>query len=131
QPPATHLTGEVLLPAGTRMSLKLSPLGEGEFQVEFDVQEPGEYVVRVNDPLGGDAAEASFRTANVSAERRSAVRDTVLQQQLAALASPRFGVAGRSYDLTSVANLPAEIYVPDEVETYQERIPLWNTWAAF
>ena len=62
---------------------------------------------------------------------RSAVRDVALERQLADLRSPRFGVAGRSYDLASVGRLSDEIFVPDEVESYPERIPLWNTWAAF
>ena len=136
-PPQTQLAGELLLPenatagAARSVPLKLSPLREGEFQTEFEVQEPGEYVVRVNDPLGGEAAELSFRAANVSAERRSAVRDVVLQKQLADLMSARFGITGRAYDLADVDRLATEIYVPDEVETYSERIPLWNTWAAF
>ena len=45
--------------------------------------------------------------------------------------SARFGITGRAYDLADVDRLATEIYVPDEVETYSERIPLWNTWAAF
>ncbi|MGC3972287.1 MAG: hypothetical protein QM775_34590 [Pirellulales bacterium] len=59
------------------------------------------------------------------------MRDVALERQLAALRSPRFGVAGRAYDLQTVSRLPEEIFVPDEVESYPERIPLWNTWAAF
>jgi hypothetical protein len=36
----------------------------------------------------------SFRVTNLSAERRSAVRDAALERELAALKSRRFGVAG-------------------------------------
>ncbi len=137
QPPLAQLSGELLLPGagetsdGGRMPLRLSPLREGEFETEFEVQEPGEYVIRVLDPLSNEQVDAGFRVTNVSAERRSAVRDVALERQLAELRSPRFGVAGRSYDLASVARLADEIFLPDEVESYPERIALWNTWAAF
>lgn len=142
----SQLIGELILPIGAaggavdpatgtaaapRKSLRLSQFREGEFQTEFDVQEPGEYVVRVADPLSKEQTDESFRVANLSAERRSAVRDTALEAQLAALESPRFSVAGRRYELSDVDRLPDEVYLPDEVETYTERLPLWNSWPAF
>jgi hypothetical protein len=135
-PPLAQLSGELLPPGAGEggagaTPLRLSPLREGTFQTEFEVQEPGEYVVRVLDPLSNEQVDASFRVTNVSAERRSAVRDVALERQLAGLRSPRFAVTGRAYDLRTVASLPSEIFVPDEVESYPERIPLWNTWAAF
>ena len=139
--PGPQLTGELIAPAGAmpggadgagpRTTLRLSQFREGVFQTEFDVQEPGEYVVRVVDPLSNEQVDESFRVANLSAERRSAVRDTALEAELAALESSRFSVAGKRYELRDVGRLPDEIYLPDEVETFTERLPLWNTWPAF
>ncbi len=139
--PATQLKGELILPGGAtsggaknstaRSPLRLSQLRDGEFQAEFDVQEPGEYVVRVQDPLSNENSDAGFRVTNVSAERRSPVRDAALEQQLASLRSERVGVAGKRLELVDFERLPEEIFLPTETESYPERIALWNTWGAF
>jgi hypothetical protein len=143
--PMTQLKGELILPSGAsaagsatgskstapRSQLRLAQFREGEFQVEFDVQEPGEYVIRVQDPLSSEQTDAGFRVANVSAERRSPVRDAALQQQLASLRSERLGIPGKQLELADFDRLPQEIFVPSETESYPERIALWNTWGAF
>jgi hypothetical protein len=68
---------------------------------------------------------------NLSAERRSAVRDAALEKELASLKSRRFGVAGNVYSPATFDRLPAEAFVPQEIESFPERIALWNTWEAF
>lgn len=138
--PQAVLMGELIAPEGAggaaaasggRRPLRLAQFREGQFETEFDVQEAGEYVVRVFDPLAEEQIDVAFRVANLSAERRSAVRDVSLERELAALKSGRFGVAGKSYEPATAARLVDEIFVPDEVETFPERIALWNTWFAF
>lgn len=136
--PQAVLTGELIEPEGTtaaasggRRPLRLAQFREGVFETEFDVQEAGEYVVRVFDPLAEEQTDVSFRVANLSAERRSAVRDVGLQRELAALKSERFGIAGKIYEPATAQQLVDDIFLPDEVETFPERIALWNTWSAF
>lgn len=143
--PITQLKGELILPgagpapgaggaptsSAPRTQIRLAQFRKGEFQAEFDVQEAGEYVIRVQDPLSSEQTDAGFRVANVSAERRSPVRDAVLEQQLASLRSPRLGIPGKRFDLVDFDRLPEEIFIPSETESYPERIALWNTWGAF
>ena len=137
-----HLAGELILPGASdvnaatpagdlRRPLRLSPLREGVFETEFEVQEAGEYVVRVLDPLADEQIDVSFRVTNLSAERRSAVRDVALQLELANLPSERYGVTGKAYETSEVGRMVEEIFVPDETESFPERIALWNTWFAF
>jgi hypothetical protein len=134
--PQPQLTGELIAPSGTGAAkppkkIRLSQFRDGVFQTEFDVEEPGEYVVRVADPLSGEQVDAGFRVANLSAERRSAVRNVALETELAALKSERFGVTGERFDETEASRLPERIFVPEEAESSIERLPLWNTWPAF
>jgi hypothetical protein len=138
--PQAVLNGELIPPegaanaaggAGGRRPLRLAQFREGVFETELDVQEAGEYVVRVFDPLAEEQIDVSFRVANLSAERRSAVRDVSLQRELADLKSEHFGVTGKSYEPAGIDKLVDDIFVPDEVESFPERIALWNTWFAF
>ncbi|MCE9604529.1 MAG: hypothetical protein K8U03_06440 [Planctomycetia bacterium] len=145
QPVLTQLKGELILPgagpagasptaaknSSPRSQIRLAQFREGEFQTEFDVQEAGEYVIRVQDPLSNEQVDAGFRVANVSAERRSPVRDVVLEQQLSSLRSERLGISGKRIELADFERLPEEIFIPNETESYPERIALWNTWGAF
>jgi hypothetical protein len=134
--PQPQLTGELIAPSGVAAGkppkrIRLSQFRDGVFQTEFDVDEPGEYVVRVADPLSNEQVDSGFRVANLSAERRSAVRNVALETELASLKSERFRVGGKRFDETEAARLPEEVFVPDEAETSIERLPLWNTWPAF
>lgn len=114
-----------------RRPIRLTPLRDGVFEAEVEVQEAGEYVVRVLDPLADEQTDVSFRVTNLSAERRSAVRNVALQTELANLRSDRFGTAGKAYELEELGKLAEEIFVPDETESFPERIALWNTWFIF
>lgn len=136
-----QLAGELIAPGGGaaangaggdgRRPLRLAQFREGVFETEFDVDEAGEYVVRVFDPLAEEQTDVSFRVTNLSAERRSAVRDAALERELAALKSRRYGVAGHDYTPANFDRIVDDIYVPDEIESFPERIALWNTWTAF
>lgn len=114
-----------------RRPLRLTPLRDGVFEAEVEVQEAGEYVVRVLDPLADEQTDVSFRVTNLSAERRSAVRNVALQTELANLRSDRFGTQGKAYELSELGTMVEEIFVPDETESFPERIALWNTWFIF
>jgi hypothetical protein len=114
-----------------RRPIRLTPLRDGVFEAEVEVQEAGEYVVRVLDPLADEQTDVSFRVTNLSAERRSAVRNVALQNELANLRSDRFSTAGKAYELEEVGKMVDEIFVPDETESFPERIALWNTWFIF
>lgn len=135
-----HLAGELIAPlddgatngsGGGRKPLRIAQFREGVFETEFDVDAAGEYVVRVFDPLAEEQTDVSFRVTNLSAERRSAVRDAALERELASLKSRRLGVTGKSYEPATLGSLVDEVFVPDDVESYPERIALWNTWLAF
>ena len=81
--------------------------------------------------IADEQIDVSFRVTNLSAERRSAVRDVALQLELANLPSERYGVTGKAYETSEVGRMVEEIFVPDETESFPERIALWNTWFAF
>jgi hypothetical protein len=138
--PQPQLLGELIVPEGAtsgpqasggRRPLRLGQFREGVFETEFAVDGAGEYVARVFDPLAEEQIDVSFRVANLSAERRSAVRDAALERELANLESKRYGVTGRDYEPTTLDRIVDDIFVPDEVESFPERIALWNTWLAF
>ncbi len=68
---------------------------EGVFEARLPVSYGGEYRVSVTDPVTGERAEVNFQVASLSAERRSAVRNAALQEEIAR------ATGGRSYDLVS------------------------------
>ena len=85
----------------------------------------GEHRVRVKDPVTGETIEVNFQVTSLSAERRSAVRNTGIQEQLSAT------TGGKSYDLITAARLPDEIHSVVRTESAIEVFPLWNTWPCF
>ncbi|HEX6987682.1 MAG TPA: hypothetical protein VF170_20045, partial [Planctomycetaceae bacterium] len=75
--------------AGERETSPSGPDGEpvtlamtrpGVFEARVPVYRPGDYRLRVVDPVTGETHEARFSVADVSAERRVATRDAALQQ---------------------------------------------------
>jgi hypothetical protein len=125
------LGGELLLPEeaarGGRATqpLRIPAVRKGLFETRFPVFAGGEHRVRVKDPLGGQAAELTFQVASVAVERQRAVRNVALQQAIAD------ATGGKSYDLTTVDQLPDEIRLTRKTETTTEIVPLWNTWFYF
>jgi hypothetical protein len=115
----------VKLDADNRQPLPIPQLRPGVFEAQIPVFVAGEHRVKVKDPITGETVEVNFQVTSLSAERRSAVRNTVIQEQLAA------ANGGKSYDLTTAANLPDEIRSVVRTESTMEVFPLWNTWPCF
>lgn len=102
-------------------SLPISMLREGEFEARIPVYTPGKYSIRVKDPITQELMEYPFEVTGVSAERRNATRDARLQQELAV------ETQGKSYDLTTVANLPQDLQARSLTQTLTNNYPLWAT----
>jgi hypothetical protein len=126
--PGSKLTAEVMLPSASsrqagqtrEIAVPQSKTG-GIFEARFPVYAEGEYHVRVRDPVAKDFAGVTFRVTALSAERERPVRNAALQQAIADESG------GKSYDLTTVGQLPEQIPAPSKVETAVEVVPLWST----
>ncbi len=92
------------------------------FETQIPVDTGGEYRVRVKDPVTGKYAETKFTVTELSAERRSAVRNSHLQAEIA------LATGGKSYDLTNVADLPEQISLPRKQEVSLQVVSIWNSW---
>ncbi|MCA9154839.1 MAG: hypothetical protein KDA38_08635, partial [Planctomycetales bacterium] len=69
----------------------------------------------------GDFQETRFDVADVSAERRSAVRNVQLQEDLAR------ETGGRSYELTNVSRLIDDLQVEPVRQSLTRNHALWST----
>jgi hypothetical protein len=124
--PEGHLKAELIIPgnggAGAEtQELAIGMLRQGVFEARIGVYTPGSYTVRVKDDIANKFSEARFEVADLSAERRSAVRNERLQRELAAETN------GRSYELTNVAQLFDDLEATPIVETYVRNHALWAT----
>jgi hypothetical protein len=124
------LSGEWIPPAGpdgNRESARLSipQTREGIFETSFAALVPGEHRLTVTDPVTQQKSEVFFNVASVSIERRSAVRNVGLQQELAD------ATGGRSYDLSTVGDFPGDFHPQPPTETSLRIISLWDTWLTF
>jgi hypothetical protein len=108
-------------PAAEMREITIPLLRRGVFEARIPVFAAGEYSVRVKDPIAGNYSEVHFEVTGLSAERRSGVRNARLQEDLAA------ETQGRSYDLTTVADLPNDLDVKAITEHYIRNHPLWRT----
>ena len=109
QPADSSHRGAAVSPSGEDVAV--SDAQAGKFETRFPVVTGGEHRLRVKDPITGDVNEVIFQVTNLSIERRSAVRNAVLEQQIAA------ANGGKSYDLENVGNLPNEIKLVPKLET--------------
>jgi hypothetical protein len=120
------LMAEVIVPgrlgeAPYTREIPLPQLREGVFEARIPVYTAGEYHVRVKDPVTGNFTEERFRVRERSAERRSAIRNVRLQQQLAST------TGGKAYDLANVADLVDDLQL-ERVSEHDTRIhALWCT----
>ncbi len=96
------------------------------FEARIPVDTGGEYRLRVKDPVSGKFAEANFRVTDLSAERRSAVRNVALQNDLA-----RVHPAGRALELADAGKLADEIQLKVEEEPTIQILNIWSTWPVF
>ncbi len=110
----------------TTEELSLPSLHAGRYETRFPVFAEGTYRVQVKDPITGQwKPPLSFSVSSRSPERRSAVRNVAVQELLATQ------TAGRSYDLTTVANLVDDVEGLSKAERVVEVHKLWSTWPCF
>ena len=124
------LTGQLLLPTrpgekGEPQRIALSQLREGIFEARFPVSQGGEHTVRVKDPVTGEMADASFQVRIVSLERRSAVRNIALQEEIAQVSG------GTACDLEAADRMLEDLQLPAVTETSIQVLSLWDTWLGF
>ncbi len=126
------LAAEVMLPERTAtgesrlLPVQLTRRREAQFETKLSADAPGEYRVRIKDPVTGRYAETKFVVRDVSAERRVAVRNVALQKAVAA-AVP----GGKTYELDEAVRLLDDVQLPQQMETQIEVRPLWSTWLCF
>ena len=105
--------------------LAIPALREGVFETRLGPLVSGEHRVQVTDPITQEKVETTFRVTSVSVEDERAVRNTVLERDLAAV------TGGKNYDLTTVSQLPDGIRLTSKTETKVQVVELWNTWLVF
>jgi hypothetical protein len=117
------LIGELYSPTDSASArpITLTALRDGEFEARIAADQPGEWRVRVKDPIEEDFREVRFRVASLSAERRSAQRNEYLQKQIAQASG------GNSYELTNVSNLVNDLQLKPQLEVSHQVKPLWAT----
>jgi len=98
---------------------------EGRFETELSAVVPGEHRITVKDPVTAEQSEVFFHVANVTVERRSAVRNTPLARELA------LATGAQSYDLTNVHSLLDDFHPEPRTETSIRVFALWDNWLAF
>ncbi len=129
--PEGSLTAELQLPSRStgepaeKEALHISARRQGSFEIEFPVSNPGAYAVRVRDPITEAVREVTFRVVDLSPEQLTVLRNSQMQDQIAAESN------GRSYDLTTVSRLPQDIIAKPIAETTTKTFALWSTWPCF
>ena len=105
--------------------ISLTQVQPGLFATRFVVTAPGEHRVCVIDPITQKPVEWSFTAFSTSVERQSPIRNSALQDAIAAESG------GRSCDLKDVQSLLTEIQPELRTESSVEVLSLINTWACF
>lgn len=103
--------------------LAIAQVRPGLFEARVPALEAGEHRIVVADPLTRDEAVAAFTVTSQSVEQRAAVRNTGLQEAIAA------ATGGRSYDLASAAALATDVDPVARREHTVKVFPLGMTWA--
>lgn len=112
--------------ATVKQQARVSLLRPGVFETRIPVFQAGEYSIRVRDPITGKYADPiHFQVSSLSAERRSAVRDSTVQHRLADLSG------GQAYELTNVDNILKDFTPTRLTERTVDIRPLWSTWPCF
>jgi hypothetical protein len=119
--PQRGLTAEMTMPGEDAARLIVPMLRKGIFEIQIAVYAAGGYSVRVTDPITEKATELRFEVAPLSAERIRGVRDERLQTELARQ------TGGRTYDLTTVHQLPDEMTLSAAEERLTRSYGLWTT----
>lgn len=122
--PERGLIAELVIPSAAEMQpqkFAVPMLRKGTFETRIPVYAVGNYSLRVKDPVTGKVDEQRFEVTGISAEQREATRNEKLQRELAE------ATGGRSYDLTTVSRLPAEIQLSPVIERQSRHVSLWTT----
>jgi hypothetical protein len=124
--PQGGLSAELSSPSRDGVSAQATALAvpllrNGVCETRFTVYTAGEYSIRVTDPVTGQVEERRFEVTDSSAERRRAVRDLRLQEEIAQQ------TGGQTYDLLTLANLPRDVKLEPLVEKNTRSHPLWST----
>ena len=128
--PDHALSAELTTPGGTAEGKRTQPFSiplfrEGVFETRLSAVVPGEHRITVTDPVTHEQSQVFFQVANVSVERRSAVRNTALAREMS------LATGGQSYDLTNVSNLLKDFQPKPKTESSIKVIALWHNWLAF
>jgi hypothetical protein len=129
--PQKKLSAEIIRPGRAAdggenvQPLSIAQLREGIFEARVPVFDGGEYRVRVTDPITKERSEVYFNVTSLSAERRSAVRNVSLQQQLAS------ATGGKAYTLETVSQFAQDFQPAPKTETAIKVKQIWNNWIAF
>ncbi|WP_425614011.1 hypothetical protein NA78x_003862 [Anatilimnocola sp. NA78] len=118
------LEAELIIPGpggGEVRPIRVPMLRKGVFEARIPVLAVGEYSLRVKDPVTGKFDEQRFEVTPLSAERRRAVRDEKLQNEIATQSG------GKAYDLTTVHNLVNDLHAEPTIEKMTRNQPLWST----
>ncbi len=105
--------------------LSIAASRDALFETQVKALAPGTYRLRVRDPIADQFIETSFVVAHRSVEQRSAVRNTLLQDQIAQASG------GKSLALADAHRLNDELSAVAQQETNIRILPLWNTWLVF
>jgi hypothetical protein len=124
--PAQSLPAELTVPGTDGLpdaarDLSIPNLRQGIFEAQIPAYRAGQYSIRVRDPITAEYSAVRFEVTDLSAERRSAVRNHNLQKALAT------ETGGKSYDLVSARRLVDDLHIEPLVEHYTRTQPLWNT----
>ena len=109
--------------AAAQEQVSIAEVRPGLFEARVAAIEAGEHRIVVADPLTREEVVAAFTVTSQSVEQRAAVRNTSLQEAIAA------ATGGRSYDLSSAASLAADIDPVARREHTVKVFPLGMTWA--
>ena len=129
--PQKYLSAEVIEPGRREdgeanvQALNITQFRPGVFEARLPVYKGGEYRVLVTDPVTDEVSDVHFQVTSLSAERRSAVRNLSVQQNIAAETN------AKSYELDTALQLLDDFNPPRPTETTVEVISLWNTWLCF
>ena len=128
--PGGKLSGQWVLPAAGSQKPVVQPLSltqvqPGLFATRFVVTAPGEHRVRVTDPMTQQPVEWTFTAFSTSVERQSPIRNSALQEAIAAESG------GQSCDLKDVQSLVEQIQPTLRTESSVVVVSLINTWACF
>ena len=110
-------------------TLAIPQLRSGVFETRVPALQTGEHRISVMDPVSHELSEVIYQVNSVSVERRSAVRNVALQQELAV------ATGGQSYDLGTADRILKDFQPATQLETsiqvYSLWKPYWITWVAF